>query len=173
MCRSCKLLATGLVALVLLAAAPVAAQGKTQPLFHIERSKNANIVRYDAQLTADGKLDQREPVIAYWIMLAEDGHREELSWIEKKKAYGFTIKADPAAAGFMLTLVAAPERVITVRMEGDRARAELVIDGQPAIFTKMYIKSTEGLLGPKVDYIELFGKDLKTGKDRHEKLVPK
>jgi len=68
---------------------PAAAQAKTQPLFIIERSKNANVVHYDARLDADGRLDPKEPVVAYWIMLAEDGRRENLNWIEKRKAYGF------------------------------------------------------------------------------------
>jgi len=48
---------------------PAPAQKKTQPLFIIERSKNANIVHYDAQLTASGKLDPNEPVIVYWVLL--------------------------------------------------------------------------------------------------------
>ena len=42
-------------------------------------------MHYEARLTADGKLDPKEPVIAYWVMRAEDGHREELTWMEKKK----------------------------------------------------------------------------------------
>jgi Domain of unknown function (DUF4833) len=33
-----------------------------QPLFYIERTLNANIVRYDAQLNSNGTLDQKEPV---------------------------------------------------------------------------------------------------------------
>ena len=75
---------------------PAEAQIKTSPLFIIERSKNANVVHYDARLTADGKLDPKDPVIAYWVLSAEDGRREELSWIEKKKAYGFDIKPAPS-----------------------------------------------------------------------------
>ena len=82
-------------AVLVLLAAPAAAQMKTSPLFIIERSKNANVVHYDARLTADGELDPKEPVIAYWVKLTKDGRREELSWIEKKKAYGFEIKPDP------------------------------------------------------------------------------
>ena len=71
------------------------ALAETHPLFIIERSKNANVVHYDARLTADGKLDPKEPVIAYYVMLAEDGRRKELNWIEKKMAYGFDIEAGP------------------------------------------------------------------------------
>ena len=160
-------------AVLVLLAAPAAAQIKTSPLFIIERSKNANVVHYDARLTADGKLDPKEPVIAYWVMLAEDGRREELSWIEKKKAYGFTIKPDPSVNGYKMTLVADPERQITVKKERDAVRAEGVIDGRPAVLEKMYIKASDGLTGPKVEYIELYGKDLQTGEKRYQKIVPK
>jgi hypothetical protein len=161
------------VTVLVLLASPAAAQIKTQPLFIIERSKNANVVHYDARLTADGKLDPKEPVIAYWVLLAEDGRREELSWIEKKKAYGFDIKPDPSVNGYKMTLVAAPQQQITVRKEGDAVRAEGVIDGRPAVLEKMYIKASDGLMGPKVEYIGLYGKDLQTGGKRYEKIVPK
>ena len=152
------------------AAPPAAAQKKTQPLFIIERSKNANVVHYDAQLTAGGEIDPNKPVIAYWIMLATDGHREELNWIEKKKAYGFSVKPDTSVNGYKMTMVSVPNHQITIRKVGDAVRAELLIDGRPSIFEKMYINASDRLIGPKVHYIELYGKDLKTGEKRHEKI---
>jgi hypothetical protein len=161
------------VALLALLAAPTAAQIKSSPLFIIERSKNANVVHYDAQLTAAGKLDPKEPVIAYWVLLAKDGSREKLSWIEKKKAYGFIIKPDPSVNGYKMTLVAAPEKQITVKKEKDAVRAEAVIDGHPSVLEKMYINASDGLTGPKVHYIEVYGKDLQTGEKHSEKMVPK
>jgi Domain of unknown function (DUF4833) len=160
-------------AILALLAAPAAAQMKTSPLFIIERSKNANVVHYDARLTADGNLDPEEPVIAYWVRLAENGRREELSWIEKKKAYGFTIKPDPSASGYKMSLVAVPGPQITVKKEKDTVRAEAVIDGRPTILEKMYINASGGLTGPNVHYIEVYGKDLQTGEERREKMVPK
>jgi Domain of unknown function (DUF4833) len=54
------------------------------PLFVIERSTNANVVYYDARVTKSGKLNAEEPVVAYWIMLAGNGRREELNPIEKE-----------------------------------------------------------------------------------------
>jgi len=156
------------------AAAPTAAREKTQSLFIIERSKNANVVHYDARLTSDGKLDTREPVIVYWVLLAEDGRRKKLSWIEKKKAYGFTIKPDLSVNGYKMTLVAAPEHQITVKKEKNGpVRAETIIGGRPSVLEKMYIDASEGLTGPKVKYIDLYGKDLQTGEKRREKIVPK
>jgi Domain of unknown function (DUF4833) len=160
-------------AVLALLAAPAVAQMKTSPLFIIERSKNANVVHYDAQLTADGNLDPKEPVIAYWVLLAKDGRREKLSWLENKKAYGFTIKPDPSANGYKMTLVAAPDQKITVKKEKDTVRAEAVIDGRPAILEKMYINASDGVTGPKVHYIEVYGKDMQTGEKRHQKILPK
>jgi hypothetical protein len=159
-------------AVLALLAAPAAAQITTSPLFIVERSKNANVVHYDAQITADGNLDPEEPVIAYWIMLAEDGRRKKLNWIEKRKAYGFTIKPDISTNSYTMTLVAYPEHQITVKQEKDAVRAETVIDGRPALLEKIYINASEGLFGPTVMYIEVYGKDLQTGETLREKLVP-
>ncbi|HME43862.1 MAG TPA: DUF4833 domain-containing protein [Syntrophorhabdales bacterium] len=160
-------------AVLALLAAPAAAQIKTSPLFTIERNTNANVVHYDAQLTADGKLDPKEPVIAYWVMLAEDGHREKLTWMEKKKAYGFSIKPDPSVNGYKMSLMAAPVWQITVKEEKDVVRAEAIINGRPAVLEKMYINASGGMTGPKVHYIEVYGKDLQTGEQWREKMVPK
>jgi hypothetical protein len=154
-------------------ATPNDAPAETHPLFIIERSKNANVVHYDARLTADGNLDPEEPVIAYYIMLAEDGRRKELNWIEKKMAYGFDVEPDPSVSGYKMTMVAAPEGPITVKKVGNAVRAELVIDGRPAVVEKMYINASDGPLWPKVHYIEIYGVDLQTGEERFEKIMPK
>ena len=96
--------------------------GKNSPLFIIERAKNANAVHYDARITADGKLDAKQPVIAYWVMLAKNGRWEELSWIEKKKAYGFNIKPNPSVNGYKMTVVVSPpQRQIAVKKGGGDA----------------------------------------------------
>jgi hypothetical protein len=145
------------------------AQSATQPLFIIERNKNANVVHYDAQLTADGKLDRKKPVVAYWVMLAQDGRRENLNWIEKKMAYGINIKPYPSVNGYQMTIVSAPQRSITVKKVGSAVRAEIVIDGRSAILEKIYINAS----GHSVHYLELYGKDVQTGEKRFEKIKPK
>jgi hypothetical protein len=106
-------------------------------------------------------------------MLAEDGSRNKLSWLEKRKAYGFTLKPDVSVNGYTMTLAAAPEHQITVKQENDVVRAEVVIDRRLAVLEKMYINASDGLFGPTVEYIEVHGKDLQTGKMLREKLVPK
>jgi hypothetical protein len=158
-------------AVLSLMATLAAAQINTSPIFIIERSKNANVVHYAPQLTADGNFEPNEPVTAYWVMLAQDGRRKKLNWIERKKAYGFSIKPGVSAKSYTMTLVAYPEHEITIKQENGAVRAETVINGRPAILKKMFINASEGLFGPTVQYIEVYGSDLQTGEMLREKLV--
>jgi hypothetical protein len=159
---------------VFLAATIALAQAQaTKPLFIIERSKNANVVHYDAQLTEGRKLNPKKPVIAYWIMLAEDGRREPLSLIERQKAYGFRIKVEKDGQAYRMRLMAYPGREIRVYYNETRVAAEMRIDGNPALLERIYIASTEGRSLPTVKYVELFGRDLNSNEERYEKIVPK
>jgi len=71
--RASTLLASTLLCTPLLAQAE---ELTSHPLFHIERSKNANIVQYDAQVAVDGRLFEKEPIVGYWIRLVvRDGDK--------------------------------------------------------------------------------------------------
>src|SRR5712691_7603522 len=72
---------------------PTAPAARFLPLFVIERNVNTNVVHYDAKLGPDGKLDPQQPIVAYWIMGAEDGRRQELNLLERSRAYGFSAQA--------------------------------------------------------------------------------
>ena len=104
-----------LLAAVILSGVVVPASAQdTQQLFVIERSANMNVVHYVAQLTKDGALDPKAPVIAYWIMLANGGHREDLNLVEKQLAYGFTIRPDPSGRFYRMALAADTELEIKI-----------------------------------------------------------
>jgi hypothetical protein len=145
---------------------------ETRHLFTIQRSKNVNLVQYDAQLTPAGKLDPKEPVVAYWVMLAEDGRKQQLMWIEKEMAYGFKARYEAEGDFAILDMVADIRRTVKIYETGGRYRAETLIDGKPAFVEKIYVKSIEGNTLPRVEYVEFSGEDIETGNDRYEKLVP-
>ncbi len=162
-----------LSAVILTSIAVPAYAKNTWPLFVIERNVNKNVVHYDAQLTRDGTLDPKEPVIAYWVMLANGGHREELTFLERQLAYGFTIQPDPSGRGYRMAMVAGREREITVYQKGDQVAAEIMIAGRLALLQKVHINFTEGFALPTVNYIELFGRNPTSGEDLYEKILPK
>ncbi len=145
---------------------------ETRHLFRIERSKNANIVQYDVQLTPDGKIYSNEPVIAYWIRLAKDGQRKELSSNQKRWAYGFQTKYDVKGNFAIVKMRAKIGRKIKVYAVDGVYRGEIRIDGQPAFIEKIYIATIEGGMLPKVQSIGLYGKDTLTGEDRYENIKP-
>jgi hypothetical protein len=143
-----------------------------QPLFHIERTKNANKLYYEANIKADGTIDREDPVRAYWIMWAKDPSgktTESMNFIERTKVYGFNVKPDSSGRTFMMTLKPFRERLIRVYMRGDSARAEMVIDGRPSYFQRMLIYSKGD---SKPDSIRLFGRDLETGARQVELFLP-
>jgi Domain of unknown function (DUF4833) len=144
-----------------------------QPLFTIERSTNANVVHYDANLDGAGKLDPKAPVSVYWIMLAERGQREELSSAERRSAYGFTIVRERTSDCYTMTLAADANHPIRVCSTGNGATAETLIDGHRSFLQKMFISTRRvALILKGVNHIELFGKDAESGVLRYEKIIP-
>lgn len=149
------------------------APGDSGPtLFIIQRNKNANEVHYDVQVGADGEL-ARDPVVAYWIMKAEGGGREDLTYMEKKMAYGFEVSPPGSGGDRELKLVAWEDRKVYLTKAGDRWRARTKIDGKDAFLTRLFIQSEEGGATPKVLWIDLFGEAVDGGKEVREHVVRK
>jgi hypothetical protein len=143
-----------------------------QGLFKIERNKNANIVQYDAQLGADGKLFKKEPVVGYWIRLSDKGQVQELNWTQKTFAYGFSAKYDHRTDTVKLDMKADIGRQITVSRQGDGYRAAARIGESDSFLEKIFIHASGKGMSTTVNYIELYGQDVKTGDERYEKIVP-
>jgi hypothetical protein len=148
-------------------------QAKISPqrLFHIERNKNPNIAVYDAQVHSNGSLYTEEPIIAYWLMMAEDGRRQELNTIEKKLAYGFKTE-NASKDSVVMKLSADIGRDLKVLLVEDVYRAVIKIDSVKAYLERIYIMAVEKPPRPKVQYMELFGTDIISGEDLYEKILP-
>ena len=151
--RALHVLASG-AALSLVAPRLFAAS--SHELFTLGRSKNANVVKYAIRSNADGRLDAACPIEAYWLMLAENGRREELTWTERKLAYGFSV-SEQTSQGLLLHLSACTARALRVRFVEGAFRAELGIAGQRAFLQRIFVHTEEGILLPRVRFIELSG----------------
>jgi Domain of unknown function (DUF4833) len=135
-----------------------AAAASSATLFVIARSKNKNIVRYQAR-TRGAELEQHQPIDAYWLMLAEDGRREELGWAERKLAYGFSV-SDLTAERCSLSLVAFKERAVTVERRDKTFRAFTTIAGRLGALERIFVQTSEGTLLPSVLYVDVVGTGL-------------
>lgn len=128
-------------------------------LFHIERNKNKNVVRYDVLLDSSGHPLQDRPIDAYWRMDAEDGRRRELNAFERSRAYGFSVRERPGKDELVITLNAFPQRPVRVRVRVETRRAEALVEigGQGAFLDRIFVQAKEGTL-PKVEWIDLYGR---------------
>jgi hypothetical protein len=126
-------------------------------LFTIGRSKNKNVVRYSARCHKQ-VLDVTAPIEAHWLMLAEDGRREELTWAERQLAYGFGA-SKVSVEGCQLHLVAFKARSISVERRGAAFRAVVDIAGRRAELERIFVQTNEGIL-PSVVHVDLHGRSL-------------
>ena len=149
-----------------------AAAGCPDHLFVIERSKNKNIVAYDAKRGPSGDWDSSEPVAAYWLLDGAKDKREELTAIERDRAYGVEVTPGDAPGTFKMVFKAQRKRHFTIREHNGCPVVMIPIHGRNAILRKLYVKSKETLVLPKVDYIEFFGEDADTGEPLHQKFKP-
>jgi hypothetical protein len=148
----------------------------TQQLFYIERNKNSNKVYYEAIIDSNGMMEKHVPIHIYWILWAQDStgnKREELSLIEKNMGYGLKMSPNKNRKFFTASLSAFPDRSIVFRMVNNKAVAEIIINGRNSYIDKVYINSRETKMFPKVNYIEIFGRDVKTNEAMYEKITPK
>lgn len=163
---------TAVLVLALVSTSLCAQDPVIHPLFKIERSKNANIIQYDAQLGPDGKLHAIEPVVGYWIRLAEQGQVKELTWTQKTFAFGFKTRLASDRMSAEIDMVADLGAPVSVIHEGDIYRATIPIEGRTSYLDRVYIKASGKGIKVDVEYVETFGRDVETGEDRYQKIVP-
>ena len=143
-------------------------------LFIIERSKNANIVCYDAKLDKDGQIDKEKPVDAYWLLYAEKtGEREELSLFDKK-AYGFKISFNEATKEYDFNLKAVGNKNMNIVMVEGKPKVKIMINNTQSYLNKVFIQSKDGAFGiPKVYFYVLYGTVISTNESIEEKIILK
>ncbi len=152
------------------------ASAYTQPLFIIERSKNANEVHYEARLTGEGVLDVRTPIHAYWINWEKDStgkSREELNMFEKRMAFGFSVGRSRSPQSCVIKLVCCPDRPIKVFISDGTARAETAINARTAYLQKISVVTREKQFMPQVVSVTVFGTDTATGEAVEETINPR
>jgi hypothetical protein len=140
-------------------------------LFRVTRNTNANVVVYEARLSAQGNLDAGDPVHPVWLMLAEDGRREELNLVESAMAYGVDVLLEETGGAPTVAIRARPELAIRVEMVSGCPVARTRISGRDASLRRVTVEATGGLF-PEVVHLDVVGLDRETGLEVRERIVP-
>lgn len=162
-------LAALLTLAVLLTLGVSAFADNTEPLFFIQRSKNANEIHYDARVTSNGALDAKDPIDAYWLRKATDNSRGPIG-VFQKMAYGYDVDKN-ADGTYKMKLTAFKKRPLTLVRVNGKWRAQVMIAGKDAYLNHLYIATDESGVIPKVLYVDVFGEETSGGKPVTERLV--
>lgn len=137
-----------------------------EQLFYVQRDPNTNTIVYTLN-KKNGKIDERNPVNAYWILYEEEGKRKDLSFIQKKLAYGIQHKKI-AEDEFEINLTSCKN--IPLRLaycpESNQYEAFASVNNKQTIIERIFVRINAGgsFLKPNIDYIELVGRESKSGK---------
>ena len=144
-------------------------------LFYIERNQNSNAVIYEANVGADGKLDQKEPVKVYWIMYEHKPVDEEgLNMIERNSAYGMSTKPIKGKDGHhdLVVIPLKKKKTLEVWQDDDGTlHCQTEIGGDTAEIRSVYVESKKNWVGlPKVQYVD--SRVPRDGSAAYEKMKP-
>ena len=140
-------------------------------LFAIQRNKNANEVQYHLRVDERCSLVSDTPVAVRWKLGDDRAEKTEPLTNIERMAYG-AVNQQVAEnwvlfdLGFIDHFRALEERSIkaTARYDPQRATCTPIvqtpINGQVAALERIYVQADEGLLKPKVQYIDIFGQSL-------------
>ncbi len=139
--------------------------GSPNQLFYLQRSTNANTIVCELNYK-DGIVDANEPIHVYWIRYDEQGQKTELSFVQRKFAYGVKsrlISKDKYEVNFV-----SYKKFPMVLMKGNNNKYSVyaIINQKQAIVNRIFVKINGGSFwSPNVEYIEVKGIDPVSGKE--------
>lgn len=146
-------------------------------LFYLYRTTNDNLIMYDLQLNPDGSLKDEEPVHIYWIRNTEGGKKVELSYIQRKFAYGLRHElVDAKNKSYKLNFVSYDKKdMFLIRSAKDKKyHIYIDLDKRRVLLHKIVVKIVPGgtFWVPKIPYLEVQGTDATTGEFVKERFKP-
>ena len=139
--------------------------------FHIKRSRDASQIVYKIN-ERNGKLDQDDPIEAFWVRYKTDGRVEPITYIQKEFSYGLKFShIAPEEASFHIA--AYDEQELFLRKKCDEYRVYTFIDGTLMELDYIYVHfegGTDWL--PTVKYAKLYTHDLATNEPMTTTILP-
>jgi hypothetical protein len=144
-----------------------------QRLFYLQRTSNTNTIVYDLNLDNNRKPNNAEPIKAYWIRYAENGEKQDLSYIQRKFAYGLTSKALDNG-NYDIRFVSYKKFPLTLMRSAEgKYHIFALIQQKQVMINRIFVKIEGGSFWfPNVVYVEIKGTDPITGREIVERFKP-
>lgn len=144
-------------------------------LFYLQRSIDRNTVIYEVNFEPSGDLNTKDPVKVYWIDFESGAKKSSLTFVQSKFAYGIeTMLLNEAKGIYQLALVSYKKIKLYLTPVGKRHyQVHTTIANKQAVLDRVFVNITGGTyFKPVISFIELDGKDLKTGALLSEQIKP-
>ena len=144
-------------------------------LFYIQRDPNVNTAIYAINYQENGKIDKSNPIKAYWVRYAEKGEKKDLSYIQRKFAYGIESKSLDNEE-FEFQFVSYKKLPLTLKKIGSDQKYHVFVSvNQKRIqVEKIFVRIEGGSFWlPNVKYAEVTGIDASSNKIITERMLLK
>ena len=145
-------------------------EGNAKQLFFLQRTPNTNTIVCELNYK-DGTVDKEDPIHVFWIRYQEKGQMEDLSYIQRKFAYGVKSKVI-GENKYELNFVSYKKYKMYLMLAADNQyHVFTTINKKPAILTRIYVAIKGGSFwSPNVEYVEVTGIDPATHSPVIERL---
>jgi phosphatidylglycerophosphate synthase len=147
-------------------------KGIQNKLFYMQRDPNTNTIIYELNLKSSGDLDKDDPVKVYWLRYQENGQKEDLSYIQRKFAYGIQSKAI-GKNEYELRLVSYKKFPLYLRKSetDNKYHVYATVNNKKMQLDRIFVRIEGGTLWiPNVKYVELKGANPTNGSQMLERI---
>ena len=140
-------------------------------LFYLQRTPNANTIMYELNYK-NGALDAEEPIKVFWIRYTEQRQKQDLSFIQRKFAYGLKSK-DLGNGKYELHFVSYKKMPLYLeRSPVDKMyHVYATIGSKYMRINRIFIYINGGsMFSPNIEYVEVKGADPVSGKEVVERI---
>jgi phosphatidylglycerophosphate synthase len=147
-------------------------RGVANQLFYMQRDPNTNTIICALNVNSAGLLDKENPVLVYWLRYQEDGHKEELSYIQKKFAYG--IQSKPISNDeYELRFVSYKKFPLYLRKStaDNKYHVYVTVNNKKMQLDRIFVRIDGGSFWiPNIKYVELKGTNVVNGTSMLERI---
>ncbi|AWK05824.1 DUF4833 domain-containing protein [Flavobacterium crocinum] len=142
-------------------------------LFYIQRDPNINTAIYAVNYQENGKINQSNPIKAYWIRYAEKGEKKEFNYMQRKFAYGIESKTLNNEEFELLFVSYKKLPLILKKLDSDQKYHVFANVNQKKIqVEKIFVRIEGGSFWlPNVKYAEVTGIDTASNKTITERML--
>lgn len=162
-----------IISLIMLYGFTSTSSGTTYSLFQIGRSRDSNVIKYDVNLTSEGKINTEKPIKFYWIKNTDGAKVESLTYTQEKLAYGIKYlskKSDEVKFQFVSY---SKRTFILKKVNDDKFKVITYINKKGVEVKKIFVQFGGGTFNlPKVNYVKMYWRDSTKGTEGTETIKP-